>query len=167
MTPEVMLVVRRLQAKKRVALVAHDHKKDEMLDWTRFNRGFLAQHEIFATGTTGRLVEQELGIPVIKLQSGPLGGDQQIGARISEGLVDFLVFFWDPLESQPHDPDVKALLRMAVVWNVPFACNRSSADFIISSPLMATEYQYPTPDYTGYLTRDIDDLTPDDELGPQ
>ena len=153
---EVMLVERRLQERKRVALVAHDHKKEELLDWSRFNRGFLAHHEIYATGTTGRLIEQELGIPVIKLQSGPLGGDQQIGARISEGLVDFLVFFWDPLESQPHDPDVKALLRMAVVWNVPFACNRSSADFIISSPLMATEYEYPTPDYSGYLTRDLD-----------
>jgi methylglyoxal synthase len=153
---EVMLVERRLQERKRVALVAHDHKKEELLDWSRFNRGFLAQHEVYATGTTGRLVEKELGIPVIKLQSGPLGGDQQIGARISEGLVDFLVFFWDPLESQPHDPDVKALLRMAVVWNVPFACNRSSADFIISSPLMATEYEYPTPDYSGYLTRDLD-----------
>jgi methylglyoxal synthase len=155
--PEVRLVKRSLKEKKRVALVAHDHKKDELLDWARFNRGFLADHEIFATGTTGRLVEQELGIPVIKLQSGPLGGDQQIGARISEGLVDFLVFFWDPLESQPHDPDVKALLRMAVVWNVPFACNRSSADFIISSPLMTTEYQYPTPDYTGYLTRELEE----------
>lgn len=156
LTPEVMLVERRLQQRKRVALVAHDHKKDELLDWSRFNRGFLANHEVYATGTTGRLVEQELGIPVIKLQSGPLGGDQQIGARISEGLVDFLVFFWDPLESQPHDPDVKALLRMAVVWNVPFACNRSSADFIISSPLMSTEYEYPTPDYSGYLTRELD-----------
>ena len=159
LSQEVMLVERRLQEKKRVALVAHDHKKDELLSWARFNRGFLAQHEVFATGTTGRLVEQDLGIPVIKLQSGPLGGDQQIGARISEGQVDFLVFFWDPLESQPHDPDVKALLRMAVVWNVPFACNRSSADFIISSPLMATEYEYPTPDYSGYLTRDLDDLS--------
>ncbi len=147
---------RRLQQRKRVALVAHDHKKKELLEWARFNRGFLAQHEVFATGTTGRMIELELGIPVVKLQSGPLGGDQQIGARISEGEVDFLVFFWDPLESQPHDPDVKALLRMAVVWNVPFACNRSSADFIISSPLMATEYEYPTPDYSGYLTRELD-----------
>jgi methylglyoxal synthase len=156
MSSEVIPLGRRLRQTKRVALVAHDHKKDELLDWARFNRGFLAQHEVYATGTTGRIVEEALSIPVIKLQSGPLGGDQQIGARISEGLVDFLVFFWDPLESQPHDPDVKALLRMAVVWNVPFACNRSSADFIISSPLMATEYEYPTPDYTGYLTRDLD-----------
>jgi methylglyoxal synthase len=156
MDSEVTFVERRLQQKKRVALVAHDHKKEELLEWARFNEGFLAQHEVSATGTTGRLIERELGIPVIKLQSGPLGGDQQIGARISEGLVDFLVFFWDPLESQPHDPDVKALLRMAVVWNVPFACNRSSADFIISSPLMATEYEYPTPDYSEYLSRDLE-----------
>lgn len=140
---------------KRIALVAHDHKKRDLLEWVRFNRFTLTQHEIYATGTTGRLLEQELGIPVNKLQSGPLGGDQQIGAKIAEGALDFLIFFWDPLEPQPHDPDVKALLRIAVVWNIPVACNRSSADFMISSPLMSDEYQRLPPNYEGHLTRTI------------
>jgi methylglyoxal synthase len=124
----------------RIALVAHDHMKQDMVEWARFNRDILARHELFATGSTGSLIQDELGLDIIKLQSGPLGGDQQIGAMISQGQLDLLVFFWDPLEPQPHDPDVKALLRMTVVWNIPVACNRSTADFIITSPLMATEY---------------------------
>jgi methylglyoxal synthase len=124
----------------RIALVAHDHMKQDMVDWARFNRDILARHELFATGSTGSLIQEELGVDIVKLQSGPLGGDQQIGAMISQGQLDLLVFFWDPLEPQPHDPDVKALLRMTVVWNIPVACNRSTADFIITSPLMATEY---------------------------
>src|SRR5512145_1358701 len=119
-----------MDRRKKIALVAHDHKKRDLLEWARYNRDLLAQHEVCATGTTGRVLEEELNIEVSKLQSGPLGGDQQIGAKIVDGGIDFVIFFWDPLEPQPHDPDVKALLRMAVVWNIPIACNRASADFI-------------------------------------
>lgn len=132
---------------RHIALVAHDNKKRELLEWARFNRDLLAEHELYATGTTGQMIERELGLGVRKFQSGPLGGDQQIGARIAEGAIDCLIFFWDPLEPQPHDPDVKALLRIAVVWNVPVACNRASADFIISSPLLAGRYVRLLPDY--------------------
>jgi methylglyoxal synthase len=139
--------------RKRIALVAHDNKKQDLLEWVRFNRGSLAQHQLFATGTTGALLEATLGVPVTKLQSGPLGGDQQIGAGIAGGEIDFVIFFWDPLEPQPHDPDVKALLRIAVVWNVPVACNRASADFMISSPLMSSAYQRILPDYQQYRER--------------
>jgi methylglyoxal synthase len=141
---------------KKIALVAHDNKKRDLLEWAKFNRVLLAHHKIFATGTTGKILEQELGFKVKKLKSGPLGGDQQIGAKIVEGKIDFLIFFWDPLEPQPHDPDVKALLRMAVVWNIPIANNRSSADFMISSPLMDSEYDRLVPDYENYVTRKID-----------
>ncbi len=139
--------------RKRIALVAHDNKKRDLIEWAKFNRDLLAEHELFATGTTGTLVEETLKTPVTKLQSGPLGGDQQIGARIAEGTIDFVIFFWDPLEPQPHDPDVKALLRIAVVWNVPVACNRASADFMISSPLMSSSYERALPDYKGYRDR--------------
>ncbi len=132
---------------KKIALIAHDNKKQDLLEWAGFNRDLLAQHELFATGTTGKLLEEELDLKIIKLQSGALGGDQQIGARIAQGEIDFLIFFWDPLKPMPHDPDVKALLRVAVVWNIPVACNRASADFIISSPLMSGEYQRFLPDY--------------------
>ena len=149
--PEATILTR-----KKIALVAHDHKKKDLIDWAKFNRYLLAQHELYATGTTGRILEEELGIFVNKLQSGPLGGDQQIGAKITEGEVDFLIFFWDPLEQQPHDPDVKALLRVAVVWNIPVACNRASADFMISSPLMSDSYQRFKPDYEDYLKRQVE-----------
>lgn len=142
--------------RKKIALVAHDHKKHDMIEWAKYNRTLLGQHDLLATGTTGRLLEQELELPIIKLQSGPLGGDQQVGAKITEGGIDFLIFFWDPLDPQPHDPDVKALLRIAVVWNIPVACNRASADFMIASPLMASWYQRLKPDYESYLHRTIE-----------
>ena len=141
--------------RKRIALVAHDHKKDDLLDWVRHHRDTLDRHDLVATGTTGRLIEEALGVEVLRLQSGPLGGDQQLGARISEGDVDVLVFFWDPLESQPHDPDVRALLRIAVVWNIPIACNRASADFILASPLLDAPYERRLPDYDAYARRDV------------
>lgn len=139
--------------RKRIALVAHDNKKKDLLEWVRFNKGLLEKHELYATGTSGKLLEEEVGIKINRFQSGPLGGDLQIGARISEREIDFLIFFWDPLESMPHDPDVKALLRIAVVWNIPLACNRSTADFIISSPLMIQEYNVIVPDYSNYTNR--------------
>jgi methylglyoxal synthase len=126
--------------RKRIALIAHDNRKMDMLDWARFNRGTLSRHELFATGTTGGTIAAELGLPVHRFLSGPLGGDQQIGAAIAEGRIDFVVFFWDPLEPHPHDVDVKALLRIAVVYNVPIACNRATADFILSSPLLGDVY---------------------------
>ena len=142
-----------MQPEKKIALVAHDNKKHDLLEWAKFNRDLLAHHDVYATGTTGSLLERELGFPIRRLQSGPLGGDQQIGARIVENEIDFLIFFWDPLEPMPHDPDVKALLRMAVVWNIPIACNRASADFMISSPLMDGEYDRLVPDYEWYRQR--------------
>ena len=145
-----------MKYEKKIALVAHDHKKKDLLAWAKYNRELLANHTIYATGTTGKLLEHELGLNVNKLQSGPLGGDQQVGAMIAENGVDFLIFFWDPLEPQPHDPDVKALLRMAVVWNIPIACNRTSADFMISSPLMDGEYERLLPDYDDYRARVIE-----------
>jgi methylglyoxal synthase len=138
---------------KTIAIVAHDSKKQNLLEWVKYNKLVLREHELYATGTTGRLVEQELGVEVHKLQSGPLGGDQQIGAKIAEGEIDLLVFFWDPMSTQPHDTDVKALLRIAVVWNVPVACNRASADFMISSPLLSETYQPEMPNYKDYIAR--------------
>jgi methylglyoxal synthase len=142
-----------MEQTKRIALIAHNNKKQDLLEWARFNRAFLTQHELYATGTTGKLLEEELDLTIHKLQSGPLGGDQQIGAKISMQEIDILIFFWDPLEQQPHDPDVKALLRIAVVWNIPIACNRASADFLISSPLMHDTYQPYLPPYQEYLER--------------
>jgi methylglyoxal synthase len=142
-----------MREKKTIAVVAHDNKKMDLLEWAKYNKDLLARHQLYATGTTGMLLEKELEIQINKLQSGPLGGDQQIGAMIAEGAIDFIIFFWDPLEPQPHDTDVKALLRIAVVWNIPVACNRASADFMISSPLMTGEYQRFVPDYKGYRER--------------
>jgi len=144
-----------MEPDKKIALVAHDNKKQDLVEWAKFNRVLLAHHRVYATGTTGTILEQELGIKINKLQSGPLGGDQQIGAKIADGDIDFLIFFWDPLEPVPHDPDVKALLRMAVVWNIPIACNRSSADFMISSHLMDEAYDRLVPDYDDYRARKI------------
>jgi methylglyoxal synthase len=150
---------------KKIALVAHDNKKRDLLEWAKFNRVLLAHHQIYATGTTGKILEQELGLKVIRLKSGPLGGDQQIGAKIVENKIDFLIFFWDPLEPQPHDPDVKALLRMAVVWNIPIANNRASADFMISSPLMDRPYDRLVPDYESYTARKVNLGEKNNKLG--
>lgn len=139
--------------RKRIGLVAHDNKKADLIEWAKYNRHILLNHDLVATGTTGTLLEEDLGVGIHKLHSGPLGGDQQLGALIAEGSIDFLVFFWDPLEQQPHDPDVKALLRIAIVWNIPVACNRASADLMVSSPLMSSEYLRQIPNYDIYLNR--------------
>jgi methylglyoxal synthase len=142
-----------LGPRKKIGLVAHDNKKPDLIEWARYNLRLLAAHDLVATGTTGTLLADELDVEVRRLQSGPLGGDQQLGALIADGEIDFLVFFWDPLEPQPHDTDVKALLRLAVVWNIPVACNRATADFMISSPLMTSGYQRQLPDYQAYVDR--------------
>ena len=140
-----------LPARKRIALVAHDHCKGFLLDWCELQRDKLARHELLATGTTGLLLSKRLNLPVESMISGPLGGDQQIGARIAEQRVDMLVFFWDPFEPQPHDPDIKALLRVAAVWNIPVACNESSADYMLNSSLLEQQHEYRIPDYQAYL----------------
>ena len=141
-----------MAARKRIALVAHDHCKSFLLDWAERQKDRLAEHDLLATGTTGQLLHQRLGLPVESMISGPLGGDQQLGARIAEQRVDMLVFFWDPFEPQPHDPDIKALLRVAAVWNIPVACNKCSADYLLSSPLMEQAHSYRIPDYPAYLS---------------
>lgn len=143
-------------AQKSIALVAHDSQKGNLLDWAKYNRALLREHHLIATGTTGAMLESFLGVEITKLRSGPLGGDQQLGAKIVEGQVDFVIFFWDPLQAQPHDPDVRALLRMAVVWNIPIACNRATADLMISSPLMHESYVRAIPDYDSYTGRVIE-----------
>jgi methylglyoxal synthase len=149
---------------KNIAIVAHDNRKADMLEWVDWNYTLLSRHQLICTGTTGTKIEQILAKlespkhpapPVTKLKSGPLGGDQQLGAKISEGEIDVLIFFWDPMEPHPHDVDVKALLRIAVVYNIPIACNRSSADFIISSPLLETNYMPKMKDYTTYIERNV------------
>ena len=146
---------RLMERRKRIALVAHDNKKAELIDWAVFNRSTLAKHRLYATGTTGAMLEEELDQSVTKLKSGPLGGDLQIGAKIAEGKLDVLIFFWDPMEAQPHDPDIKALLRIAVTWNIPIACDRATADFILTSPLMQETYEPIIEDYSIYLKRKI------------
>lgn len=150
-----MEITRTLTERKRIALVAHDNKKKDLIEWSMYNKAALARHELVATGTTGKMLETALDRPVQKLLSGPLGGDQQIGAKIAENLIDVLIFFWDPMEAQPHDPDIKALLRVAVTWNIPIACDRATADFLLTSPLMHTEYQCTIPDYSGYIKRQV------------
>ena len=134
-----------MHPQKGIALIAHDNRKSHLLEWSRYNRGTLSRHHLFATGTTGGMLASELGLEVTRFKSGPLGGDQQVGAGIAEGRIDFVIFFWDPLEPQPHDVDVKALLRLAVVYNVPIACNRATADFMLSSPLMHSAYDRIVP----------------------
>ena len=147
--------IRKIGQRKRIALVAHDNKKKDLIDWARHNAVMLAKHELIATGTTGKLLEEELDRPVKKMLSGPLGGDQQIGSMIAQGEVDVLIFFWDPMEAQPHDSDVKALLRLGVAWNILLACDRATADFILTSPLMQGEYETVIPDYDTYLKRKV------------
>jgi len=146
----------RMHEVKRIALIAHDNCKDDLLDWARYNRGTLAAHQLFATGTTGEVLGTELDLDITRFFSGPLGGDQQVGAGIAEGRIDFVIFFWDPLDAHPHDVDVKALLRIAVVYNIPIACTRASADFMLSSPLMREEYERLITDPTEKVKR----LTP-------
>ncbi len=140
---------------KTVALVAHDNKKEDLISWAETNKDVLSKHQLVATGTTGKLLEEKLQLPVKKLLSGPLGGDQQVGSMIAEGEIDMIVFFWDPMEAQPHDSDVKALLRLAVAWNILMACNRTTADFILNSKLMNEEYALSVPDFSKYLQRNI------------
>ncbi len=130
----------RMASQKSIALIAHDSRKEDLLEWVTYNAPVLREHHLYATGTTGGLIEARCGLEVTRFMSGPLGGDQQVGARIAEGNLDVLVFFWDPLESHPHDPDVRALLRIAVLYNVPTACNRATADFIVAAPLIHGEY---------------------------
>ncbi|MBK8429109.1 MAG: methylglyoxal synthase [Lewinellaceae bacterium] len=146
---------RELGARKRIALVAHDHKKKDLIEWAVHNKEQLQKHQLFATGTTGKLLEKALDVHVTQFLSGPLGGDQQIGAKIAEGKIDAVVFFWDPMEALPHDPDIKALLRLAVAWNIPTACNRATADFLMTSPLMREAYEVILPDYSKYLGRKV------------
>jgi len=153
---------------KVIALVAHDHRKRDLIEWVAWNHAILAEHKLVCTGTTGRLVEEALAQksaeavepiptpPIRKLRSGPLGGDQQLGALIAEGQIDVVIFFWDPMQPQPHDVDVKALLRIAVVYNIPIACTRSTADFLISSPLMTRAYEPALTDYTAYIGRKVE-----------
>jgi methylglyoxal synthase len=148
-------MVRTLKKSKRIALVAHDNKKKDLVDWCVYNKVVLADHKLIATGTTGKLLSEKLDTKVRRLLSGPLGGDQQIGSMIAEGKIDILIFFWDPMEAQPHDPDIKALLRLAVTWNIPFACDRATADFLLTSPLMHDDYECMIPDYGQYLKRKV------------
>ncbi len=150
-----MKEVRILPERKTIAMVAHDNKKAELIEWAIYNKTYLAKHDLIATGTTGKLLEAELDRPVKKMLSGPLGGDQQIGAMIAEGKIDVLIFFWDHMEAQPHDSDVKALLRLGVAWNILLACDRATADFIVTSPLMQVAYQTQIPDYSNYLKRKV------------
>lgn len=150
-----MVEKRTLRLKKRIALVAHDNKKQELINWVNHNKEILSQHDLFGTGTTGKFIEEATGLSVTKLRSGPMGGDLQIGSMIADNQIGIVIFFWDPMEAQPHDPDIRALLRICVVWNIPVACDRSTADFIITSPLFQQEYELQMTDYSKYMTRKI------------
>ncbi|CAK4073650.1 methylglyoxal synthase [Vibrio sp. MarTm2] len=145
--------IRTIPAHKHVALVAHDNCKPELLRWVNENKEKLQRHFLYATGTTGSMLSKETGLAIKSMISGPMGGDQQLGALISEGKIDVLIFFWDPLNAVPHDPDVKALLRIASVWNIPVATNRASAKFLFSSELMEKEVDIEVPDYEAYLAK--------------
>ena len=147
--------IHRMGSSKRIALIAHDNKKSELIEWAIYNRDALSRHRLFATGTTGKMIEKALNQTITKYMSGPLGGDQQIGARIAERKIDVLIFFWDPMEAQPHDPDIKALLRLGVTWNIPIANNRATADFMLTSPLMYEDYEIILTDYSQYIKRPL------------
>lgn len=151
----IMEKYKTIAPRKRIALVAHDNKKQDLIDWIKSNSTELVKHELIATGTTGKMIEAEIGAPVRRVLSGPLGGDQQLGAMIATGEIDMMIFFWDPMEAQPHDSDVKALLRLGVAWNIPTASCRATADFILSSPYMQQEYLAVIPDYNNYLSRNV------------
>lgn len=142
-----------LPKQKRIALIAHDASKPDLLAWVKYNQGTLSEHHLYATGATGKMISDATGLAVYQFKSGPFGGDQQIGAHIAEGDIDFLIFFWDPLEPQPHDPDIKALLRLSVLYNIPTACNRATADFLISSPFMVHVYDRMINEYDARLKR--------------
>lgn len=146
---------RKILSRKRIAIVAHDNRKPELMDWAYYNRTTLSRHQLYGTGTTGKMLEEILDQSVTKLLSGPLGGDQQIGAMIAEERIDMLIFFWDPMAAQPHDPDIKALLRLCVVWNIPMACNRATADFLVTSHLMFEDYDARQTDYSTYVKRKL------------
>ena len=146
---------RKILSRKRIAIVAHDNRKPELMDWAFYNRTTLSRHQLYGTGTTGKMLEEILDQSVTKLLSGPLGGDQQIGAMIAEERIDMLIFFWDPMSAQPHDPDIKALLRLCVVWNIPMACNRATADFLVTSHLMFEDYDARQTDYSTYIKRSL------------
>ncbi len=150
-----MTKIRKLDKRKKIALIAHDNKKKDLIEWAVHNKIVLSKHSLFATGTTGKLIEEALDQPVVKLLSGPLGGDQQIGSMIATGDIDMVFFFFDPMEAQPHDSDVKALLRLAVAWNLPMACDRTTADFLVTSPFMQVDYEYKRPDYGAYFNRKV------------
>lgn len=152
--------------RKRVALIAHDNKKEDLIEWVAHNKNKMMQFDLYATGTTGRTIEEKLQQKVTQLQSGPLGGDQQIGALISEGKIDLLIFFWDPLQPQAHDPDVKALLRIAVVWNIPLACNRTTADFILTSTLLFEKQERISPNFEEYQAKEINKSIPERKVIP-
>jgi methylglyoxal synthase len=150
-----MALTRNLGLTKHIALVAHDNKKADLIEWAIYNKTVLTKHDLVATGTTGNLLEEKLNYPVKKLLSGPFGGDQQLGSLIAEGKLDIIIFFWDPMEAQPHDSDVKALIRLAVTWNIIIACNRTTADFVLTSVLMNHDYPITLPDYSKYLKRRV------------
>ncbi len=154
-------ITMKMEKQKRIALIAHDNKKKDLIKWVEFNKDTLGKHFLCGTGTTAKLISDKVSLPVKAFKSGPLGGDQQIGARIAEGDIDFMIFFWDPLEAQPHDPDVKALLRIAVLYDIPVANNRSTADFLLTSPLMDEEYKRKIIDHSSSIDRRAIEFTKD------